>query len=123
MSDKGAIWAELMRVTTWWATEADHADLAHKRVLHDSTLTYADAVRASGRDVRAQPTRVADDRDDVPVLPFSKSKGKTPAEASTSDLEWILPILQASLSDPSKAKFATKNAVLCAAIEAELTER
>lgn len=51
---KAETWAELLRVVAWWHTQATQDDLAHKRVLHDATLAYAER-RADARLRAAAP--------------------------------------------------------------------
>lgn len=122
-TDKAAIWNELLRVTRWWSTEANQDDLAHKAVLHAAALAYADAVRASGRDVRPTPTQVSDHRTDGVLLPFGRSKGKRVADVETKDLRWYESVVAESVDNPKKERFRAQNVALLDAIRAELEDR
>lgn len=121
---KAETWAELLRVVAWWHTQATQDDLAHKRVLHDATLAYAEGVRSSGPAPKPQPTRVADDRGAKPfVVGFGRSKGKTLAECDTDDLRWLAGAYQRSIDDPTKARWLDANCAGLDAVNAELEGR
>lgn len=120
---KAETWAELLRILTWWALQANQDDLAHKNTLHVAVLAYADAVRASGRDVKPTPTRVSDDRRDDVVLPFGRSRGKRVADVETKDLRWYESVVAESVDDETKGRWRAQNVALLDAIRAELEER
>lgn len=122
-TDKASIWAELLRVVRWWSTDATQDDLAHKHTPHAAALAYADAVRASGRDVKPTPTRVSDDHARPFVVPFGRSKGKTLAECDTDDLRWLAGAYQRSIDDPTKARWLDANCAGLDAVNAELEGR
>lgn len=117
-TDKTAIWAELLRVVTWWSSEATQDDLAHKAVLHAAALAYADAVRASGRDVKPTPTRVSDDSG--PVFKFGRAKDRPLRGANVADLEWYAGALRRSIDDPTKSRWRESNEAELAQVETEL---
>lgn len=123
-ADKASIWAELLRVTRWWHTEATQDDLAHKHVLHAAALAYADAVRASGRDVKPTPTRVSDDRGDTgAVFPnYGKTAGQPVRGARKGDLEFYKRGCERMLADPNRSRWHEKERALLAAINDELAK-
>ncbi len=57
------------------------------------------------------------------TMPFGRSKGKAISAAEFDDLEWMLPKIEASIADESKARWRSDNEALAIAIRVELAER
>lgn len=99
----------------------DINDAANLKSLCVAADTFARALWASK--TGSQGRRDKKPTTSTLVLRFTKSKGKTLADAPTSDLRFALKVCTESLDDASKQQYRRQNAEMVAALEAELQFR
>lgn len=109
--------AQLFSAATEYASNPNDAT---GRALCLAASAYSEARMSAASGVTAAKAQAAGSE---PTWPFGEKKGRPLRECTKRDLEWLVGVTEASLEDPTKAKFRDSNLERLEHLRAELRRR